>query len=150
MKSNKSAVSNKAAKQLNPQKMQSALTNLDRIVQAAPPPQTVASPPKPPQKSPAPKPTPTETEKNGTSTTTIEAKIDVGFGNALFIRGEGAGLSWDKGVPLDCRDNSTWLWSGKNGHGHVQFKLLLNDEVWADGANLAVNPGEKVQVVPRF
>jgi hypothetical protein len=28
---------------------------------------------------------------------TITAKIDVGFGNALFIRGSGAGLSWSKG-----------------------------------------------------
>lgn len=150
MKSNKTAVTNKASKQQNPQKMQSALTNLARIVPTAPPPQAVASPPNPPKKSRVAKPTSTETEKNGTSTTTIEAKIDVGFGNALFIRGEGAGLSWEKGVPLDCRDNSTWLWSGQNGRGHVEFKLLLNDAVWADGANLSVKPGEKVQVVPRF
>src|SRR5688572_5617630 len=29
--------------------------------------------------------------------TTITARVDVGFGNALFLRGEGAGLSWNKG-----------------------------------------------------
>src|SRR5512136_2511305 len=43
--------------------------------------------------------------------TVIEAKINVGFGNSLFIRGQGAQLSWDKGLPLKCTDSSTWIWS---------------------------------------
>ena len=38
----------------------------------------------------------------------IEAKIDVGFGNKLFARGQGAGLSWDHGIPLECVDSQTW------------------------------------------
>src|SRR3954466_1312984 len=32
--------------------------------------------------------------------TTIQAKVDVGFGNTLTIRGQGQGLSWDQGQPM--------------------------------------------------
>lgn len=82
--------------------------------------------------------------------TSVEVKIDVGFGNILFIRGQGCGLSWDKGVQLTCRDQSTWLWSAKSGKDGVEFKLLLNDEMWALGKNLTVAPGEKIEAVPVF
>src|SRR4030095_613806 len=34
--------------------------------------------------------------------TILEAKIDVGYGNTLFIRGEGPGLSWAQGTPMTC------------------------------------------------
>ena len=34
--------------------------------------------------------------------TTITALVDVGFGNTLYLRGEGPGLSWEKGVPMKC------------------------------------------------
>lgn len=82
-------------------------------------------------------------------TVTIEAKIDVGFGNTLYLRGEGHGLSWDTGVPLKCVDGSTWKWTGQ-ANDKLKFKLLLNDTVWAKGDNLTVGPGEKVEVAPSF
>ncbi len=84
------------------------------------------------------------------SPTTVEAKVDVGFGNALFIRGQGDGLSWDKGTPLECHDSTTWVWSTKNANEHIEFKLLLNDEVWAHGGNLTIAPGATIQTVPAF
>ena len=30
----------------------------------------------------------------------------------------------------------------------MEFKLLINDEVWASGENVAVNPGETIETVP--
>ena len=84
------------------------------------------------------------------SLTTVQAKIDVGFGNVLFIRGQGDGLSWNKGTPLECEDASTWVWSTKEAKGKVEFKLLINDEIWASGENVAVNPGETIETVPSF
>jgi len=84
------------------------------------------------------------------SLTMVQAKIDVGFGNVLFIRGHGDGLSWDKGTPLKCEDASTWVWTTKEAKGKVEFKLLINDEVWASGENVAVNPGETIETVPSF
>jgi len=81
--------------------------------------------------------------------TTIQAKIGVGFGNNLFVRGQGAGLSWDRGVPLTCVDGRTWQWSGK-AEERLTFKLLLNDSVWSKGDDLVATPGSNVEVEPRF
>jgi hypothetical protein len=82
--------------------------------------------------------------------TTIAAKIDVGLGNALFIRGQGDGLSWDKGTALQCVDASTWIWSTNRAQGKVVFKLLVNDQVWSQGADLVVEAGTKAEIVPVF
>jgi len=82
-------------------------------------------------------------------TVTIEAKIDVGFGNTLYLRGQGQGLSWGQGIPLTCVDRSTWQWSGPATE-QVRFKLLLNDAVWAQGEDLVAAPGQRIEVAPAF
>lgn len=80
---------------------------------------------------------------------TIEAKIDVGFGNSLYLRGEGIGLSWNQGVPLTCVDGNTWKWTGETKQ-QLKFKLLLNDQVWSQGEDLIATPGQKVEISPAF
>ncbi len=84
-----------------------------------------------------------------TSPITIEAKIDVGFGNRLFLRGQGEGLSWDHGTPLECVDSQTWrlIVPSKD---KLQFKLLINDSVWAKGEDVVATPGKRVELVPAF
>ena len=84
-----------------------------------------------------------------TSPITIEAKIDVGFGNRLFLRGQGEGLSWDRGTPLECVDSQTWrlIVPSKD---KLQFKLLINDSVWAKGEDVVATPGKRVELVPAF
>ena len=81
--------------------------------------------------------------------TTIEAHVDVGFGNNLYIRGQGAGLSWEQGLPLKNVDSGTWQWSTKAGE-KVTFKLLINDAVWAQGSDITAAPGQKVEISPSF
>ncbi len=81
--------------------------------------------------------------------TTIEARIDVGFGNHLFLRGQGAGLSWERGTPLKCVDGQTWRWSAPTTD-RLTFKLLLNDAVWAQGEDIVAAPGKCIGVAPRF
>lgn len=81
--------------------------------------------------------------------TTIEVKLDVGFGNSLFLRGQGSGLTWDRGVLLDCVDGIVWRWSQKVSDP-VTFKVLLNDQVWSAGSDLVVAPGQKVEISPCF
>lgn len=80
---------------------------------------------------------------------TIEAKIDVGFGNALYLRGEGVGLSWSQGIPLTCVDGSTWKWTGE-AQDQLKFKLLLNDQIWSQGEDLVAKPGQKLEISPAF
>ena len=55
------------------------------------------------KKKPAKKPAASKRSK-----TVIEAKIDIGFGNLLYIRGDAAGLSWRRGVPMDCKGTDSW------------------------------------------
>jgi D-alanyl-D-alanine carboxypeptidase len=73
--------------------------------------------------------------------TSIIARVDVGFGNSLYVRGQGAGLSWDQGVLLDNVSPYEWTFSSTQAKGDVTFKFLINDEAWADGENLTVAAG---------
>jgi hypothetical protein len=80
----------------------------------------------------------------------ITVKVDVGFGNALYIRGGGAGLSWNKGTLLDCVSNDTWSIVLPSVEKPLAFKLLLNDEVWSTGEDYNAAPGDAVTVTPAF
>jgi hypothetical protein len=73
--------------------------------------------------------------------TSVIARVDVGFGNSLYIRGEGAGLSWDKGVVLENISPYEWSFSSTTAKGDVTFKFLINDELWAEGENITVAKG---------
>jgi hypothetical protein len=81
--------------------------------------------------------------------TTIDVKLDVGYGNTLYLRGEGSGLTWDRGVPLSCVDGKTWRWS-QPVKSAITCKVLLNDQVWSSGQDLKVAPGQKIEVAPAF
>jgi hypothetical protein len=81
--------------------------------------------------------------------TTIEVKMDVGFGNAVYLRGQGAGLTWEHGQPLVCVDAKTWRWTGEV-KDPIKFKLLLNDKIWSAGNDLVIAPGQKIEIAPEF
>jgi hypothetical protein len=81
--------------------------------------------------------------------TTIDVKLDVGFGNTVYLRGQGPGLSWERGVPLMCVDSATWRWSGEV-KGPVTFKALINDTIWSAGNDVTVTPGQRIEVCPLF
>jgi hypothetical protein len=80
----------------------------------------------------------------------VAAQIDVGLGNALFIRGEGAGLSWERGQRMTCVEPAKWIWLAKGAECRATFKLLLNDESWVQGDNMVGEPGKANEVTPRF
>ena len=80
----------------------------------------------------------------------VEAHVELAFGQGLFIRGEGAGLSWQKGDALKNTAPGTWLWVAVRPQETVVFQLLLNDSVWARGENITVKPGERVLLEPDF
>lgn len=83
--------------------------------------------------------------------TSIIANVDVGFGNSLFVRGEGApGLSWDQGTQMDNISPYEWACSTSAAKGEVTFKFLINDEVWSVGDNLTVPAGGTSVSSPSF
>jgi hypothetical protein len=82
--------------------------------------------------------------------TFITAQIDIGFGNHLYIRGEGPGLSWDHGLAMDCTGNTLWTSTVKNASAPVIFKVLVNDLTWNTGPDYVVEPGQSITVNPAF
>jgi len=82
--------------------------------------------------------------------TKITARVDVGFGNSLFIRGEGTGLSWDKGLPMQCVGDDVWqTLLGESARGYT-FKFLVNDATWNLGPDLTTAAGASVTITPEF
>jgi hypothetical protein len=84
------------------------------------------------------------------SITTIAARTDVGFGNVLFIRGGGPGLSWDSGRPMICESDDLWTFDVLDAEKSVAFKFLINDEQWSTGPDYIVEPGAQLEVTPFF
>ena len=115
---------------------------------AAPVPAPVPSPARPAAALPAPAPVPPAFRRP--VVTTITARINVGFGNALHLRGEGPGLSWDRGVPMECIAADLWrLNLGESARGYT-FKVLVNDLTWNSGPDYTVASGGVVNVTPVF
>lgn len=80
----------------------------------------------------------------------VRVKYDCGLPNHLAIRGEGAGLSWDKGSVLKNQDRDVWSFEIISKEPEVEFKVLLNDQVFEIGNNHVVKMGEDIEIFPRF
>jgi hypothetical protein len=82
--------------------------------------------------------------------TSISAKIDVGFGNALFVRGEGPGLSWEKGLAMENVESDLWRIVLSETARSYTFKFLINDVTWSAGPDFTAACGTSVTVTPEF
>ena len=83
--------------------------------------------------------------------TIIVAKYDIGLGNSLYIRGEGAGLSWDAGTLMENVGSDVWVWTtNQMVEGLIAFKFLINDEIWSAGDNMSASAGETTTLTPYF
>lgn len=83
-------------------------------------------------------------------TTTITAKIDVGFGNTITIRGEGPGLSWDTGLLMTNLGSDLWeVQLGESARPFI-FKFLVNDLSWSTGPDYVLESGVSVLLKPTF
>lgn len=82
--------------------------------------------------------------------TSITAKIDVGWGNSVYIRGIGGGLSWDVGVLMDNSKKDEWTWACPASDGPITFKFVRNDVHWALGPDHIAVPGESSVSKPHF
>lgn len=72
----------------------------------------------------------------------------MGFGNQLFIRGEGGGLSWSQGLPMECVGPAEWQWRTRDTGAPLIFKVLLNNDRWSHGENFVAAPGEWTEITP--
>ena len=98
----------------------------------------------------APKTSPKAKASPVVVSTTIVAAIDIGFGNHLTLRGEGPGLSWETGVPLECVADDRWSITLPESAQPIVCKFLLNDITWCGGEDYTVLPGSTVVLSPVF
>lgn len=82
--------------------------------------------------------------------TTISARVDVGFGNTLYLRGEGPGLSWDRGLAMENLARDLWqIVLAESARPYI-FKLLINDVTWNVGPDFIAASGTHITLTPRF
>ncbi len=91
-----------------------------------------------------------EMYSSGRKGTKITIRFNTGFKNNLFIRGKGAGLSWDHGVQLKNVGPDEWIWETNMPFNDLEFKVLINDKQYEAGENHHVHEGATLQYTPRF
>jgi hypothetical protein len=94
----------------------------DALPAQVPPP----APPRPSEPDREIEPAASAPSADGTTRLLVTAYI--GIGNRLFIRGEGPGLSWERGVPLQFVSIGKWRWETAEASAPVTFRLYKNDE----------------------
>lgn len=82
--------------------------------------------------------------------TRIIARVDVGFGNQLYIRGENGGLDWERGIQMENVSAYEWRFTTHYPAKSIEFKFLINDELWSEGGNLTVIAGKELISSPTF
>ena len=91
-----------------------------------------------------------ESSTSSDGATRLLATAYIGIGNKLFIRGDGPGLSWDKGAPMQFVSIGKWGWSTQDAVGPVRVKLLKNDETAALTGDLTLEPGRHTEITALF
>jgi len=81
--------------------------------------------------------------------TPITIQYPARLGEHLYIRGEGAGFTWEQRVPLINIDANTWQLR-QPMHGEFKFKILLNNEEWETGNDHLAKGGDEISVSPVF
>jgi uncharacterized protein YoxC len=100
---------------------------------------------------PAPPPEISEPAVSADGATRLVVTAYIGIGNRLFIRGEGPGLSWEKGVPLSFVSIGKWRWETNEASAPVRFRLYKNDETECAGlGERTVAPGAQQELTASF
>lgn len=82
--------------------------------------------------------------------TWVDVNALIGLGNKPFLRGDGPGLSWDKGVPLAFVEIGKWRWIGTGAKLPFACRVYLNDITPAEGSEMTATPGRVLEIAPRF
>jgi predicted alpha/beta superfamily hydrolase len=70
--------------------------------------------------------------------------------NPLGLRGDAAGLSWDRGRAMTFVGDDTYEFVTHELDRPLEWKPLLDDRTWSRGPNYRARPGQTVDVWPHF
>ncbi len=90
------------------------------------------------------------TERNNLGQTRITVHAMIGIGNKPYIRGDGPGLNWERGVPMEFVEIGKWEWKTMRAHETFKYQVWLNDQKPADGDIQTAEPEIGAQLSPRF
>ena len=94
---------------------------------------------------------PAESALSSDGFTRLTATAYIGIGNKLFLRGDGPGLSPDKGVPLQFISIGKWRWETADATAAVTVRLYKNDQQeCAELGALTLQPGHQHEVTANF
>jgi hypothetical protein len=83
--------------------------------------------------------------------TRLIATAYIGIGQKLYLRGDGPGLSWEKGVPLQFVSIGKWLWQTADAKAPFTAKLYKNDQVECTSlGEITLEPGSLNEVNAGF
>jgi hypothetical protein len=74
----------------------------------------------------------------------------IGISNKLYIRGDGPGLSLDKGIPMELVGIGKWEWKTYDASSTIRCKVLINDEQWTDSVDIDIEPNTTVETTASF
>lgn len=96
------------------------------------------------------KPEVTKENKENSGPTTVVANVMIGIGNKPYLRGEGPGLSWDEGVPMNFIEIGKWAWSPSRKNASLTVQVYRNDQDPDKGGKIEVKPSQKLEITPDF
>jgi len=82
--------------------------------------------------------------------TSLIATAYIGIGNKLFLRGDGPGLDWEKGVPMQFLSIGKWGWSALEVDAPIPCRIYKNDDEPAIDGDILLNPSQLKEISPRF
>ena len=83
-------------------------------------------------------------------TTSLLANIVIGIGNKPYLRGEGGGLSWKKGIPMNFKEIGQWQWQSPNDQDTITCQIYKNDQTPSQGEKITLQPGQNLEINPVF
>jgi hypothetical protein len=82
--------------------------------------------------------------------TTIRVHYDAGWGNAIYVRGDSAPLSWGSGQVATWTSGNIWVYETDQITGSYECKALINDTQWQSGGNASGSAGSVLDIYPSF
>jgi hypothetical protein len=93
---------------------------------------------------------PNQPKISQTGTTSVVANVMIGIGNKPYLRGEGPGLNWDEGVPMNFIEIGKWAWSPPRKNASLTVQLYRNDNDPDKSGKIQIKAGEKIEITPDF
>ncbi len=82
--------------------------------------------------------------------TTIRVHYDTGPQKALYFRGSHPPFSWEQGQMATWNEGNIWEYRFVSQEPVIEFKALIDDDVWSIGPNYWIRAGQTRDIFPCF